>query len=164
MIIIIVLKLDSSEVDPRLDSGHKLGWLLTQVNLRIKIVIIKPPGPGGKASSFKTRPEGRLRVKLDPLGPGHGSGWLNIRIKIIIIIVLKLDSGVDPRLIPGHGSRWSFTQINLRIKMIIIIILKLDSGVDLRLARLYQPCPSHDSGWLLTWVNVKIKIVIIITL
>jgi len=81
MIIIIVLKLDSSEVDPRLDSGHKLGWLLTRVNLRIKIVIIKPPDPGGKASSFKTRPGGRLRVKLDPLGPDHGSGWLLTQYK-----------------------------------------------------------------------------------
>jgi hypothetical protein len=39
MIIIIVLKLDS-EVSPRQGLSYELGWLLIQVNMRMKVIII----------------------------------------------------------------------------------------------------------------------------
>jgi len=39
MIIIIILKLDL-EVDPRQGLGYELGWLLTQVNVMMKMIII----------------------------------------------------------------------------------------------------------------------------
>jgi len=55
---------------------------------------------------------------------------VNIRIKIIFIIVLKLKSGVDLWLGLVHKLGWPLTWVNIRIKMIIIIILKLESGVD----------------------------------
>lgn len=65
------------------------------------------------------------------LGTKTGSRWslfqVNIRIKMINIIVLKLDSMVDLR--PDSG--WSLTQFNLRIKMIIAFVLKSDSRLGL---------------------------------
>jgi len=47
---------------------------------------------------------------VDPgQGMDHRSSWslthVNIRIKVIIIVILKLDSRVDPEQIPGHESR-----------------------------------------------------------
>jgi hypothetical protein len=39
MIIIIVLKLDS-EVNSRQGLSYELGWLLIQVNMRMKVIII----------------------------------------------------------------------------------------------------------------------------
>jgi hypothetical protein len=35
--------------------------------------------------------------------------WVNIRIKRVIIILLKLDLGVEPRLSSGHEPGWSLT-------------------------------------------------------
>jgi len=58
---------------------------------------------------------------------------VNLKIKIIIIIVIKLDSRVDAKQNPSHrsgGSIW-LTQVNIRIKVVMIIVLKLDSGFDL---------------------------------
>jgi hypothetical protein len=46
--------------------------------------------------SFKTPLEGRSRAK--PLGWGSGKGgliWASVKVKVIIIIILKVDSGVD---------------------------------------------------------------------
>jgi hypothetical protein len=51
------------------------------------------------------------------------------KIKIIIIIVLKLISGVNPGQDPGHGLGVS-TWVNIKIKIIIIIVLKLELRVD----------------------------------
>ena len=52
-------------------------------------------------------------------------------IKMVIIIVLKLNLRVDIRQSLGHWLRLEWTQINIRIKMVIIIVLKHDSGVNL---------------------------------
>jgi hypothetical protein len=51
------------------------------------------------------------------------------KIKIIIIIVLKLNSGVNPGQDLGHGLGVS-TWVNIKIKIIIIIVLKLELRVD----------------------------------
>ena len=58
---------------------------------------------------------------------------VNIKIKIIFIIVIKLDSRVDAGQNPSHKSGGSIrlTQVNIRIKVVMIIVLKLDSGFDL---------------------------------
>jgi hypothetical protein len=66
---------------------------------------------------------------------GHWSSWprlirVSVRIKVVITIVLKSDSRVDPGQGPDHECGWSLTRVNIRIKMIIIIVLKLDSVVD----------------------------------
>ena len=61
-----------------------------------------------------------------------GSTWVNPnqhRIKIIIIIVLKIDLEINPRKSPSFGSRGS-TRVTVYIKIVIIIVLKPDSGVD----------------------------------
>ena len=50
-------------------------------------------------------------------------------MKLIILIVLKLDSGIGLGQSSGHGPVRS-TQDNVRIKVDIIIILKLNSGRD----------------------------------
>jgi hypothetical protein len=61
---------------------------------------------------------------------------------MIIIIVLKLNSGVYPGQSAGHWSRPELrvrlTQVSVRIKIVIIIIFKPDSGVDL------GQDPSHE--------------------
>ena len=49
-------------------------------------------------------------------------------IKMIIIIVLKLNLRVDIRQSLGHWLRLEWTQINIRIKMVIIIVLKSNLG------------------------------------
>ena len=62
-------------------------------------------------------------------------------IKIVIIIVLKLNSRVE-----GHGSGWlELTWVNVKIKVVIIIVLKLNSGVDSR-----QDSSQHKKKWLLS--------------
>jgi hypothetical protein len=54
-------------------------------------------------------------------------------IKIIIIIILKLNSGINLEQSSGHKSGWpGWTQISMKIKVIIIIVLKLNSGVSSR--------------------------------
>jgi len=61
-----------------------------------------------------------------------GSTWVNPnqhRIKIIIIIVLKIDLEINPRKSPSYGSRES-THVTVWIKIVIIIVLKPDSRVD----------------------------------
>jgi len=105
--------------------------------------------------SFKTW------LGIDPgQTPSYELDWLltcvNIRIKVIIIIILKSDSRIDPGQGLGHGSGWLLTRVNKRIKMIIIIVLKADLGVNPR------PCSSHKLGWSLTRVNLRIRMVIII--
>jgi len=68
-------------------TGHRSGWPLTRVNVRIKmnIIIVLKLNSG---------------VDMIPV-LGHGSCWpmtqVNLRIKIIIIIVLKPDLRVDQR-------------------------------------------------------------------
>jgi hypothetical protein len=52
---------------------------------------------------------------------------VNIKIKVIIVIVLKANSGVNPRQGLGHGSRVS-NSVNIWIKVITIIVLKPHSG------------------------------------
>jgi hypothetical protein len=53
---------------------------------------------------------------------------------MIIIVVLKLNSGVDPRQRLGHWSSvmsWvGLTRVNVKIKVVIVIILKLSLGVN----------------------------------
>jgi hypothetical protein len=55
---------------------------------------------------------------------------VNIKIKIIIIIILKFNSGIEP--VYGHGHEWGspLTQVNTKTKMITIIGSKPDSKVD----------------------------------
>jgi hypothetical protein len=60
---------------------------------------------------------------------------------MIIIIILKPNSGIDPGQSPGHWLRseslvearvtGQLTRFSVRIKIIIIIVLKPDSGVNL---------------------------------
>ena len=60
---------------------------------------------------------------------------------MIIIIILKPNSGIDPGQSPGHWLRseslvearvmGQLTRFSVRIKMIIIVVLKPDSGVNL---------------------------------
>ena len=61
---------------------------------------------------------------------------------MIIIIALKLNSGVYPCQSAGHwsrpGSRVRLTRVSVRIKMVIIIVFKPDSKVNLRQG------PSHE--------------------
>jgi hypothetical protein len=52
--------------------------------------------------------------------------WVNIKIKIVIIIVLKPYSWVNPRLDSSYRLSWPLTRVNVKINMIIIIILKLN--------------------------------------
>jgi hypothetical protein len=51
---------------------------------------------------------------------------------VIIITILKIDSGVNLGQDSGHGSEGQprLTHVNIRIKVVIIIVLKPDSGVD----------------------------------
>jgi hypothetical protein len=46
--------------------------------------------------------------------------WVNIKIKVVVIIDLKLNSGVDSRQDSSQHKK----------KVIIIIVLKLDSGIN----------------------------------
>jgi hypothetical protein len=69
---------------------------------------------------------------VDPgLGLGHRSGWsltrANVRIKIVIIIILKPDSGVALMLGSSHISGWPLTWVNISIKVVIIISFKTQS-------------------------------------
>jgi hypothetical protein len=106
-------------------------WQLTWVNLRIKmIIIIVKTRLGGRPRirlgssvglaidlgkyndknsyyhSFKTQFRSRLGAKLE-------SSWpltrVNIRIKVVIIVFLKPDSGIDPMQDPSHESGWPLT-------------------------------------------------------
>jgi hypothetical protein len=61
----------------------------------------------------------------DPQHGLTGSTWINVRIKIIIITVLKSYSKIYPRQCSNHWSR-RLTRVNIKIKIVIIIILKLD--------------------------------------
>ena len=72
-----------------------------------------------------------LKIDLGAIlvqGSGHKWDWLliqvDIRIKTVIIIILKLDSRIDIGRDPGHEDDQH------KIKMVIIIILKLDSSVN----------------------------------
>jgi len=69
------------------------------------------------------------------LGSGHWLGWpltrVNIRIKIVVIIVLKSNSGVNSGPDSGHRLGWPLNRVNVRIKMVIIIVLKSYPRVDL---------------------------------
>jgi hypothetical protein len=52
-----------------------------------------------------------------------------MKIKVVIIVILKLDLGSirgTTRVTNQKGS----TRVNVRIKIIIIIVLKSNSGVD----------------------------------
>jgi len=53
-------------------------------------------------------------------------------IKVVIIIVLETDSGVDwgKALVTGREGQHRLTWVNTWIKIVIIIVLKLDSGVN----------------------------------
>ena len=64
-------------------------------------------------------------------------------IKVIIIIILKLDSKVNPGQGLSHGPRGS-TWVNVRIKVVIIIILKLDSRVDRGKAQVTSQKGPHE--------------------
>ena len=73
-----------------------------------------------------------------------GQGWCHVlggstsvdpsqhKIKIVIIIVLKLDSRVNTGQGPitDQEGQPGLTRINIRIKIVIIIILKPNSGVN----------------------------------
>jgi len=58
---------------------------------------------------------------------------VNIKIKIIIIIIIKPDSIVNLGKDLSHRSGGSIrlTQVNIKTKVVMIMILKLDSGFDL---------------------------------
>jgi len=81
---------------------------------------------------------------------------------MVIIIVLKPDSSVNPGQVPSHGSGGQHELIknNIRIKVIIIIILKPDMGIDQGKARV----TGRKGQVRLTQVNVWIKVIIIIIL
>ena len=84
----------------------------------------------GYCHNFKTR----LGVNPE-LGLGHGSGWpltrVNVRIKIVVNIVLKLDLGVYSGPDSGYRLGWPLNRVNIKIKMVIIIVLKSYPGVNL---------------------------------
>jgi hypothetical protein len=88
------------------------------------------------------------------------SKLFNVKIKIITIIVLKLNSVVDLRKDLSHSSDCPrLILVNEWIKIIIIIVLIPHSGVNSRQSL------GHGSGCLeLTQVNIKTKGVIIIVL
>jgi hypothetical protein len=54
---------------------------------------------------------------------------------MVIIVLLKLNSGADPRQRLGHWSSlmsWvGLTRVNVEIKVVIVIVLKSSLGVDL---------------------------------
>jgi hypothetical protein len=77
---------------------------------------------------------------------------------MIIIIILKRNSRVDPRPGLSYMSGWPLTCINIRIKLIIIIVLKPNLVVDSRLS------PCQGLGWPLTLVNIRIQMIINIIL
>ena len=64
--------------------------------------------------------------------PGSWVGLtrVNVRIKMVIIIILKPDLRVDSEQGPGHMlvGQPELIQVNMKIKMVIIVILKLDLG------------------------------------
>jgi hypothetical protein len=80
-----------------------------------RVDLSRRKNKNGYYHSFKTQFGGRLGEGL-----GHEWDWsltrINIKIKMVIIIVLKSD--------------WSLTRINIKTKMVIIIVLKSDSMVD----------------------------------
>jgi hypothetical protein len=101
-------------------TGRDGQLILTRDNVRIKIVII------------------RILKSDSRISLGHGLGGstrvdLGQRtIKVIIIIILKLNLEVDLRqdIFMGREGQLGLTQVNIWIKIIIIIILKPDLGVD----------------------------------
>jgi len=56
-----------------------------------------------------------------------------VMIKVVIIIILKPNLGVDKGKahVLGREGQHGLTRVNAWIKMVIIIVLKPDSGVDL---------------------------------
>jgi hypothetical protein len=68
--------------------------------------------------------QGKVQVKSGlTVDPGQQ------KIKVVIIILLKFDLGLNPGQGLGHGSRGSAWVI-VRIKVVIIIVLKPDLGVN----------------------------------
>jgi hypothetical protein len=61
---------------------------------------------------------------------------------MVIIVLLKLNSGDDPRQRLGHWSSlmsWvGLTRVNVKIKMVIVIVLKSSLGVDLGQDLVYE--------------------------
>jgi hypothetical protein len=56
-----------------------------------------------------------------------------VRIKLlVIIIVLKSNSQVDPGQVMGQEGQLELSQVNVRIKIIVITVLKHDSKVHSR--------------------------------
>jgi hypothetical protein len=56
-----------------------------------------------------------------------------VRIKLlVIIIVLKSNSQVDPGQVMGQEGQLELSQVNVRIKIIVITVLKHDSEVHSR--------------------------------
>jgi hypothetical protein len=60
-----------------------------------------------------------------------GLTWVNVRIKGVIIIILKPDSGIDQGKVQvtGQKGQHKLTRVNIWIKIIIIIVLKPDLRV-----------------------------------
>jgi hypothetical protein len=54
---------------------------------------------------------------------------INVRIKVVLIILLKPDSGWT--WCKAREGQSELTQVNIKIKLVIIIILKPESRVDL---------------------------------
>jgi len=104
MVIIIVLK-SNMRVDLRQWPSHESGWSGQHTN-------------NSYYHSFKTQLESQPVIRFR----SH-IGRVNVRIKVTIIIVLKVNSEID------LGK----TRVNVRINMVIIVILKLNSRVSLRI-------------------------------
>ena len=93
IVIIIVLK-PVSRAYPRQDPGHEWGWPLTWVNIRKK---------NSYYHSFKTWLEDRPRSCVKRVNPNQH------KIKVIIIIFLKFDSGVNSGIDPSHKmGEWTW--------------------------------------------------------
>jgi hypothetical protein len=116
-------------------------WLIYLI-ICTKINLVDPGQPKNKNNCYYNF-KSRLRAKSWSRG-GLIITLINVRIKIIIIVVLKLDlePSLDRRLRP-------LTWVNKMIEVVIIVLKTIQD---------------HELGWSLILVNVRIKVVIIIVL
>jgi hypothetical protein len=160
-------------VDQEQGPGHEWGWLLTRVNVRIKLVIIIILKPDLRVNPWPVRleyvPRGQCKIKVViiivlkcdsriNLGKARVTdqegqfGLIHVNV-IVIIIVFKFNLRVNPSKdqVTGRTGQHKFTWVNIWIKVIIIIVLKVDLRVDLEQRVLFWADLDFFTG--LSWVN-----------
>ena len=81
-------------------------------------------------SGDSTRESTRDNARVMGWESQHRFFWINITIKVIIIIVLKPELKIVLAHDLSHESCRLINWVNVRIKVVVIIVLKPDSRVD----------------------------------